>query len=138
MLYNYYKYCTYFDMHNDDVCVVAYVAKALILSILGKIGLQTQPEVITPDDKARPKSLLVRMLVSMLILVRVGGAISFTLLWRQELYTGVGVGVHLGGEGGGVAGPGDRALHRARAKQRALLVQERYNALQVKKSAKTF
>ena len=65
------------------------------MSILGKVRLETQLEVVAPDDEARPERLPVRFL-RMLILLRVTSAISLTLLRRQELYSGVGVRVRPG------------------------------------------
>ena len=65
------------------------------MHILGKVRLETQLEVVAPDDEACPECLPVRFL-RMLILLRVTSAISLTLLRRQELYSGVGVGVRPG------------------------------------------
>ena len=59
------------------------------MSILREICLETQLEVVAPDDEARPKRLPVRF-PRMLILLRVTSTISLTLLRRQELYSGVG------------------------------------------------
>ena len=80
---------------TDTTCTDTHITESLLVPILGKVRLETQLKVVAPDDEARPERLPVRFL-RMLILLRVTSAISLTLLRRQELYSGVGVGVRPG------------------------------------------
>ena len=84
--------------HHHPLTPCVLILTLLSLSschILCEVRLETQLEVVAPDDEARPKRLPIRFL-RMLILLRVSSAISFTLLRRQELYSGVGVRVRPG------------------------------------------